>query len=380
METSDWFKGSLVDSLTNKPYLFNFFQATRLVDMGYINNSQHASMNTASLGSNTLPFRESMRLQSTISLSFQTADVYKFVPSVFNEDTHLYMQPVLTTTIFGLAGVSGPLPQYYTDVMLVQKRLGNNAMADFLEMFDHRLLSLYYRGWAKQRIYMSYERQQQNPNQQDQHAFMLKSLHGNALTSEQDKVLLNHVSVFYAGLLAQQPRSASGLERLLTSYLSLPLTIRQFEEEWLFIPRQEWTIISNKNHYNQLGHSILLGKKVKSTRDAFTLVIGPINYKTFQQLKKETTFLNNLHILISYYCNNNIKYKINVGLQKNEVPRCRLNATFQLGLDMWLISKQPSQNKYDTYIKNSASTVLHLSSAFSESAMNPSHSGRPLCV
>ncbi len=353
METKYGIKSSPLEKLISRPSLFNFFQVIRLFEKGsFLDKAQPMPMPTAYIGDTALAHQEVVRLKNKTSLSFPVAGVYNVEPATFDTETSNLTQPNLTVSILGLTGILGALPQYYTDFILSQKRLGNTTLADFLDIFDHRLLSFYYRAWAKKRIFINYEKQQQNSNKDDYYALILKSLHGNGLTSSNEdfQASLSNTSVFYAGILAQQPRSACGLTRLLKSYLSLDVSIRQCEGEWLRLEKHDRTILGSKRLYNQLGKTALLGQKVWSVNNKFTLVIGPVDYETFQCFIPCSAFLNNLNTLIKYYINNNLKYCINLILKKNNVPKCRLNNSFQLGWNTWLITKSPYHDKNDTHI------------------------------
>ncbi len=51
-------------------------------------------------------------------------------------------------TFMGLYGVESPLPTHYIDD-ITQRREGYEATADFLDIFNHRLIAQYYRIWRK---------------------------------------------------------------------------------------------------------------------------------------------------------------------------------------------------------------------------------------
>ena len=62
------------------------------------------------------------------------------------EQSHL--PPSIRVTFMGLYGVESPLPAGYTDD-ITQRREGYEATADFLDIFNHRLIAQYYRIWRK---------------------------------------------------------------------------------------------------------------------------------------------------------------------------------------------------------------------------------------
>ncbi len=62
------------------------------------------------------------------------------------EDARL--PPTVRVTFMGLYGVESPLPTHYIDD-ITQQREGYEATADFLDIFNHRLITQYYRIWRK---------------------------------------------------------------------------------------------------------------------------------------------------------------------------------------------------------------------------------------
>ena len=56
--------------------------------------------------------------------------------------------PVIRTTFMGLYGVDSPLPTAYLDD-ITQRREGHEALQGFLDIFNHRILTQFYRIWRK---------------------------------------------------------------------------------------------------------------------------------------------------------------------------------------------------------------------------------------
>ncbi|MFI8415926.1 type VI secretion system baseplate subunit TssG [Serratia sp. NPDC078593] len=61
---------------------------------------------------------------------------------------HPHLPPTVRVTFMGLYGVESPLPTHYIDD-ITQRREGYEATADFLDIFNHRLIAQYYRIWRK---------------------------------------------------------------------------------------------------------------------------------------------------------------------------------------------------------------------------------------
>ncbi|BBZ88572.1 type VI secretion system baseplate subunit TssG [Enterobacter asburiae] len=64
------------------------------------------------------------------------------------QSEHSHLPPNVRITFMGLYGVESPLPTHYIDD-ITQRREGYEATADFLDIFNHRLIAQYYRIWRK---------------------------------------------------------------------------------------------------------------------------------------------------------------------------------------------------------------------------------------
>ena len=58
--------------------------------------------------------------------------------------------------VFGLSGPQGVLPLAYSLYVADRVRAGDHALKEFLGIFDHRMLSLFYRAWEKTHVSVSY--------------------------------------------------------------------------------------------------------------------------------------------------------------------------------------------------------------------------------
>ena len=206
----------------------------------------------------------------------------------------------------GLTGPSGVLPRHYTELLyrLEKDRINRNpekhALRDWLDLFNHRLVSLFYRAWEKYRFFLPFERGQYLRPEPDLFTGCLFSLVGLGFPPLRNRL---HVSVRdatadgelagralarienlallrYGGLLAQQVRSAAGLQAMLQDYFQLPVKVRQYQGQWLRIePSQQSRLEDGGN--NQLGLTTVVGERVWDIQSKFRLRIGPLGYGQF---------------------------------------------------------------------------------------------------
>lgn len=113
----------------------------------------------------------------------------------------------MTTTFLGLYGTTSPLPPFYTEDLIAQEE-GEEVVRSFLDLFHHRLLSLFYRSWVKYRYHIQFEPSGEDPFSQRMLAFLGL---GAKEVAEKTGLPVSRL-LRYAGLFSQRPRSASALE------------------------------------------------------------------------------------------------------------------------------------------------------------------------
>lgn len=118
------------------PYM-NFYRLCQLLE--------HSQPEKAVPGSNWQVRHDPVRFRPHPGMGFPAGEV-RGVEDPPPEHPHLPM--TVRITFMGLYGVESPLPTGYTDD-ITQRRDGYEAVQDFLDIFNHRLIAQYYRIWRK---------------------------------------------------------------------------------------------------------------------------------------------------------------------------------------------------------------------------------------
>src|SRR5207248_748376 len=139
---------------------------------------------------------------------------------------------------FGLIGPSGILPRHYTEMLLRLQRESKEeerfALRDWLDLFNHRLLSHFFRAWKKYRFHLQFEENRFRGRGQDPVSQALLCLAGLGTQGLEKRLKVSYwdprtrpnerplarvedlALVYYGGYLAHRPRHAAGLEGMLS--------------------------------------------------------------------------------------------------------------------------------------------------------------------
>src|SRR5581483_8630178 len=107
-------------------------------------------------------------------------------------------------------------PPHYTTLLVRRVRAKDFALRDFLDLFHHRTVSLFYRAWEKYRLPFAYERSRADgPGAEDLCTFVLYCLVGLGTGGLRGRLDVNDEAfLYYGGHFAHFPRCAVSLEAM----------------------------------------------------------------------------------------------------------------------------------------------------------------------
>jgi type VI secretion system protein ImpH len=243
--------------------------------------------------------------------------------------------PTLVVNFLGLAGVLGPLPLPVTELVLEREWQHDTALRDFLDLFNHRLVSILARARKRYRPALTWKPPDQGPFARCGFAFLGLGTAGLAgRMAVPDRSLLQ-----YAGLLVQQPRSQIGLEILLAHYFEVPVAVHPFAGRWLTLDAEEQTALGRSGRNQILGGvngSAVLGARIWDQESGFELRLGPLHLHQFLAFLPIGRAFGALVDLVRFYAGNGLDVTVRLTLRAGEVPPCRLGWGPRLGWSSWL--------------------------------------------
>jgi len=283
-----------------------------------------------------------IRFRASPKRSFPSSEIAHLRPGKHNESNIA----LVVLTFMGLYGVDSPLPSYFSDIIAalaeadaVEEEVdsedeegGIRALRDLLDLFDHRIYSLFYRGWKKYRYYLQFEAGAKDPFSQ----YML-SLMGLGTPVLQDSVGVEASRLIaYTGIIGQRVRCAAGLQNLLSEYFGgINVEVIEFMPRWVRVPEQYKTRLGTKAA--RFGESVTVGKRIRDFGGKFRVVLGPLKLEAFRRFLPSGVDSQELRRLVRFYAPDQLSFDVELLLRKEEVPPLKLGSDLaQLGWTSWL--------------------------------------------
>ena len=300
-----------LERLQSRPQLFDLFAALRLIEQ--------SSADRPRLGESRKAADDIARLGQAPHLSFAPNDLAAVTR---DEEGRVRLEQFG----FGLFGPNGPLPLHLTELAYERRRhKEDGTVVDFLNLFQHRLISLFYRAWADSEPAVSLDR----PGS-DLFRTYVGALIGLAPESARDAdAAPDFAKLSRAGRLAQQTRSADGLEALLADYFGIPVEVRPFAGAWLDIPADLHCRLGEQ----RLGLSTTVGGSTWQCQHKFEIALGPLPRAQFGDFLPGAPGLSELQALVRLYTNDEWAWQVRLLLRDVDIPGIHLGPAGPLSAD-----------------------------------------------
>ncbi len=331
MGTHGWGTDSPLDrTLFKHGHSFNFFQAVKLLEI------LHPEQNP--VGANSEPTREPVRFSSRVGFEFPAGDIAEISASAREGEPDR-----MSVNVMGLAGAMGPLPAVYTELVLERVWKKDTALRDFLDIFNHRLVSMLYRVRKTCRIGFDFKSPQHSNV-----ARYLFSLMGLGTAGLQDRMHVpDRALLFYTAHFARQGRSMVGLASLLSDHFGVKIRGEQFKGQWHQIAADQITMLGISGQNQILGDSVTIGSRVWDQQGKFELRVGPLSAEELLLFLPDGTAFAPLCELTRFYVGNELDFEIILLARKGDIPTPSLAGAMspRLGWTSWLgIRERDSEN------------------------------------
>lgn len=363
MSSPSWRKSSsVVAKLLDTPHAYSFFQAVRILERSGQLESQSAALGRRLGATNAIagfapPSTEMIRLKTHQSFKFPEAEIYSIKRETEAKESPQWSMHV---NFMGLTGSMGVMPFHYTELILQRLKQKDESLVHFLDLFNHRTLSLFYQASTKYHLPLEYERKRLRPDvnkKYDMQTQALLSFLGLGTSGLDNRLQVKDESLlFYSGLITQQVRTASGLKQMLQDYFGIPVKIQEFVGQWQeLIPDIRSRMVSRsmpKGQNAQLGKSLMFGRKGWFAQGKIRIFLGPLNREQFYKFAPGTKSLKALNDMVRLYVGIEKDYDFVIEVRRKDIPNkitLRKGASPLMGWNTWLSSSdKPVQDVNET--------------------------------
>lgn len=327
-----------LNSLAREPYTHGFVAALRRLECLYRSRPR--------LGRSARPIDDPIRLGQTPSMQFSPSALAEYVTSADSP-------PWLKVFFYGVFGPNGPLPLHLTEHARNRMRdAKDTTMADFADMFHHRLLCLFYRAWADTEPTVQFDRPET-----DRFAWYVGSFAGlgDPALRQRDSIH-DHVKLHFAAHLGCHTKHSEGLASILCAFFQIPVSMEEFIGEWLEMPPDSYCYLDGRHNTGQLGVSAVIGVRSWQCQHKFRITMGPLRLSDYERFLPGDEMLIRLFDLVNNYVGYELNWDLNLVLKKNEVPAAQLGKYGRLGWTSWLQTGKRTNDANDLYLNREKMT------------------------
>ena len=310
-------KKTLPEQILETPEAFDLDQLIYIVES--------IRTNAIALGEDSDPSREAIRIRSKFTMHQEGTEVDHI--TVGNTPSRL---PEVTINTVCIGGLNGPLPIPFTEILLDQAKQKDFSGYHFLDIFHHRLVSMWHR--LRKRTYPHLYKSPPTTTplgklQEDLSGFKQQ---GNI----PHQLFFDH---FW-----RRSRSLVSLIQMIERFFNIKTSIQPFEGTWRTVDISEGSKIGIKGQFQILGKNAILGLRCWDQTAGFTITIYLLDWETTQQFLPFTDAslggenYSRLKQLLISYMGILPKVFLKLSLEPNQNKGTILNKKYGLGWNSWL--------------------------------------------
>lgn len=317
---------NVYQQLITSPHEFSFAQTIHIL--------QSVSPKLISIGETSEPNLEAVSIKSRITYAMPNSEVYDIELPQSNK-------PIVWINFVSLAGIQGPLPMPYTEMVFDRTRVKDMSFRDFLDIFNHRLASLWYR--LNKKYYFSFKVIEPEKSEVGKTMLSLSGLQSSSIPQRFEKLLFP-----FFNLLWQRSRSPYNLLILIQCLTSTQATIHSYQGKWQQVEKKDLSLLGKQ--FSNLGKDIILGKKTWDQMAGILIETEGLTWKKLLRfipsLQEADNLYEKLKSLCQLYLGHNKTIKVKLNLLESELKGVKLSKDFKLGLNTWLKSSNTPMPVY----------------------------------
>jgi type VI secretion system protein ImpH len=324
---------TITDRLAADPYAFDFFHAARILQACFPEKPR--------IGASVSAAQDPLRFSQPAEVAFSPSTLHSL-----SRDPATGI-PRLRVNFFGLLGPNGPLPLHITEYIRDRERNSEDPTPGaFFNIFNHRLISFFFRAWAESRKTVDLDR-----SADADFPVFIGSLIGIGLEGLRNRDAVPDWSkLYFSGRLSSQTRNAEGLEAILESFFEINTEIQTFTGRWMDLPPDSICQLGVTPETGCLGQTAILGSKIWDCQLGFRVRLGPMSFADYERMLPGSPSFERLRSWIRNYCDEHYSWDAQYVLDKSEVPDTMLGRSGRLGWTTWLKTRPMPKDPDDLVI------------------------------
>ncbi len=340
-----------------EPYPLDFFSLGRLAECSF--------RDLPRIGVSQRPAEDAARFCQEPSLAF--------APTTISDFRTYGVAPAgrVFVNFMGMLGPNGPMPLHLTDYARDRERnQADPTLARFFDLFNHRMVSLFYRAWASTQMTTNYDRTRwpergapvpasapaaptvtgapgtegaepaeaaAGPwSNEDRYAMYIGALLGIGQRSLRRRDAAPDVAkLYFSGRLGAGVKNAEGLRALLEEYFEIPARVDEFVGSWIDLPERYWCRLGESRQSGLLGVNAVAGSRSWDRQSRIRIVLGPMDYADYERMLPGGESQKRLEAWVRNYIGFEMGFDVQLVLKESEVPKSSLGKGGKLGWTTW---------------------------------------------
>jgi type VI secretion system protein ImpH len=345
--------------LAEEPWAHDFFAAVR--------RAEAVRSDVPGVGRSSRADEDPFRFAQEPSLAFSPCNLSEFKAATGTAPARLFV------SFMGLLGPNGPMPLHVTDYARERQiHHKDHTLARFLDVFNHRMVSLFYRAWAASQMTVSFDRWEPGAStaldsvtrelalarDTDRYATYIGSLFGLGMDSLRHRDGVQDLAkLHFSGRLSNQVKNPEGVRSILRDYLGVDVEIEEFLGRWTDVPPEYHMSLGRMPPAGRGAGCIgatggVMGTRVFDCGSAFRLRLGPMSLEHYQRMLPGTRTARRIDAWIRTYLGDEFWWEAVLILRRDEVPKARLGAGTRLGWTSWIHSGAAEEDRADLALRS----------------------------
>ncbi|OTP75466.1 type VI secretion system baseplate subunit TssG [Caballeronia sordidicola] len=305
----------LINKLRAEPWKYGFLSLLRRLG---------ADSRLPPIGQAQRPQAEPFRLGQQPSLAFAPREIAE----IDEIDGRLKVR------LFGLGmlGPNGPLPIHVTEIARDRKEnRRDGTLVDFLDIFHHRVLTLFYRAWSSSQAAAGLDR----PDA-ERFSFYVASLFGQDVGEIKERTLPAHSRISASAHLVREARNPDGLRATLAQFFGVPVAIEEHIWHWIEVDPAEHSQLGKPGSPSVLSVGAMLGEQVPDQQHKFRIVMGPLEIEEYLRFTPQGADLPLLVEWVRAFVGYEFVWELELRIKSQSATPATIGGPERLGWSGWL--------------------------------------------